>query len=477
MKPQTTLRVALADPKLLANALSGESWAAWRSLLLAAMGEPLEATELEHFRRLTGRQVPPPERVDELWCVIGRRGGKSRAIAVLAAYLAALCRVKLDPGEIGVVLCLAPSKEQAGVVLSYVAAALEQSPILSRLIRRQTSESIELTNRITIDVRSASFRRLRGQTCVACIADEAAYWQSEESSNPDTEIINAVRPSLLTTHGPLIVISSPYSRKGALWTAYRENFRPDGDVKILIAQGASRDLNPTLPQRDIDRAFEKDPAMAAAEYGAQFRSDIEGYVSIEAVAACIDRGVLERPFDRRWAYSAFTDPSGGVTDSFTIAIAHKEGKSSVLDAVRELRPPFSPEAAVVEFCALLRAYRITSVTGDRDGGEWPREQFRLGGITYEPSERSKSELYQELLPLLNSRTAGLLDNATLQRQLIGLERRTGRSGKDSIDHGPGGRDDVANSVAGALVGAATAVDPAVMASFDRDLRYPAAGIA
>jgi hypothetical protein len=34
-------------------------------------------------------------------------------------------------------------------------------------------------------------------------------------------------------------------------------------------------------------------------------------------------------------------------------------------------------------------------------------------------------------------------------QICGLERRTGRSGKDSIDHAPNGHDDLANAVAGA----------------------------
>ena len=71
MKPRTTLRKALDDPRLLGSAIPGETWAGWRSLLIATMGEPLEPDELEHFRRLTGRQEAPAERVDELWCVIG----------------------------------------------------------------------------------------------------------------------------------------------------------------------------------------------------------------------------------------------------------------------------------------------------------------------------------------------------------------------------------------------------------------------
>jgi hypothetical protein len=36
----------------------------------------------------------------------------------------------------------------------------------------------------------------------------------------------------------------------------------------------------------------------------------------------------------------------------------------------------------------------------------------------------------------------------LVHQLVGLERRTSRGGRDSIDHAPGGHDDLANSVAG-----------------------------
>jgi hypothetical protein len=36
------------------------------------------------------------------------------------------------------------------------------------------------------------------------------------------------------------------------------------------------------------------------------------------------------------------------------------------------------------------------------------------------------------------------------QQFVALERRTSRSGKDTVDHGVGGHDDVANAVAGAI---------------------------
>src|SRR5262249_29248208 len=90
MKPKITLRKALNDPELLGSSMSGPSWAVGRILRFAAWGEPLLPEEMETFRTITGRDIAPDTRVDELWCVVGRRGGKSRAMATLAVYLAGL---------------------------------------------------------------------------------------------------------------------------------------------------------------------------------------------------------------------------------------------------------------------------------------------------------------------------------------------------------------------------------------------------
>src|SRR5262245_58947577 len=136
----------------------------------------------------------------------------------------------------------------------------------------------------------------------------------------------------------------------------------------------------------------------------------------------------------------------------TLAIAHKEQQSNrvVLDAVREWRPPFSPEAVIDECCELLRSYGIRRVTGDRYAGVWVREPFIRGGIGYTVSDLEKSRIYQAFLPLINSGRVELLDLPKLISQLASLERRTSRGGKDSIDHPKGSHDDVANAAAGAL---------------------------
>ena len=166
--------------------------------------------------------------------------------------------------------------------------------------------------------------------------------------------------------------------------------------------------------------------------------------------ACVDRGVFERPPRSDITYYGFVDPSGGSADSFALAIGHLDaGKQSVVvDCLRERRPPFSPEAVTEEFAVLLRSYHITNISGDRYAGIWPVEQFSRFGVNYEQSAKPKSDLYGGLLPLINSKRVELLDHAKLLAQLCALERRTARGGKDSIDHPPGGHDDLINAVAG-----------------------------
>jgi hypothetical protein len=213
-------------------------------------------------------------------------------------------------------------------------------------------------------------------------------------------------------------------------------------------------MNPTVRQSVIDEATDRDPASAAAEWLAEFRTDIESFVSREAVEACIAFDVRERAPMSSLRYYGFVDPSGGSADSMTLAIGHRENDVVIIDALRERKPPFSPEDVVAEFSNLLKSYRVSKITGDRYAGEWPRERFKEHGITYEPSEKPKSDLYRDMLPTINSRKLDLLDDARLLTQLIGLKRRTARGGKDSIDHAPGAHDDLANALAGVCAVAA-----------------------
>lgn len=452
MKPLVTMREALADPDLLGGAIPGDSWLPGRVLLIAAMGEALDDDERALFLTLTGRESEPLEPVEELWGVVGRRGGKTRLAGTLAAYVGGLCEHGyLAPGERAVIPILAASVSQAGRAFMHAKGVLEASPVLCEQIEGEpTADTIRLATRVDIEVKPANFRTVRSITSPLVIADEAAFWAIENTVNPDKEILDAVRPALATTNGMLAVFSSPYAKRGEVYGAVRRDYGAAGDRLVLVAKGPSKLFNSTLPQRVIDRAYARDAVAAASEYGGEFRDDISAFITREVVEACVASGVRERARQEGVTYFAFVDPSGGASDAMTLAIGHTEGERAVLDAVRERKPPFSPEAVVEEFCALLRGYGVASVTGDRYAGEWPRERFRVHGVEYRLAEHPRSDLYRDMLPCLNSGTVELLDLPTLVNQLVALERRVARGGRESIDHPPNGHDDLANAVAGVV---------------------------
>jgi len=462
-----TITEALRDPALFAPWFQpAASWAPWFSFLRALFGLPLDAEGLDIYRRHTGRQTAPTSQAREAWLVVGRRGGKSRIAATVAVYLACFRDYarSLAPGERGTVMVIAADRRQARVILRYVNGLLDGVPMLAQLVESRTTEAVHLTNRISIEVHTASFRAVRGYTIVSAILDEVAFWRSEDSANPDTEIVNALRPGMATVPGALLLgASSPYARRGVIWEAFRKHHGKDGDP-VIVWRGSSSEMNATIPAEIITEAYEADPASAGAEYGAEFRRDIESFVSREAVDAVVVLGCLERPPLSSLWYAGFIDPAGGSGsgDSMTLGISHSEERDglriAVLDCVRERKPPFSPDAVVQEFGALLKQYQVTSLTGDRWGGEWVREPLAKFGIEYKIAEKPKSDIYRDhFLPLLNSKRLELLDHPRLITQLCSLERRTARGGRDSIDHGPGhlARDDVINAAAGALMLAAS----------------------
>ena len=222
---------------------------------------------------------------------------------MIAVYLACFgdYRRYLAPGERGTVIIVATNRSQARVIVRFIRALLSNVPMLKRMVERETSEAFDLTNSITIEVGTTSFKTVRGYTLVAALCDELAFWPTDDAAEPDYEVLAAIRPGMATIPGAMLLCaSSPYARRGALWDAHRRHYGKDGDP-VLVWQADTRLMNPTVPQSVIDEAMERDPASAAAEYGAQFRSDIESFVAREAVEACVDAGVHERAAHERYA--------------------------------------------------------------------------------------------------------------------------------------------------------------------------------
>jgi hypothetical protein len=433
------------------------SWRPWVLCAAAIFGLTfgLSAEDEAFILACLKRSTLPTDRARRVVLVIGRRAGKSRFASFLAVFLACFQDYSkvLAPGERGIGMVIAPDRKQARVCFRYILAFLDHVPMLAALVTSKTRDAVHLRNGISIEVHTASFRSTRGYTVVFCIVDEVAFLPQDDSAEPDHELIRSVLPAMATTNGMLILISSPHAKRGVLWRAMQEHYGKD-DTDVLVWKAPTRTMNATIPEGLVESARREDATAAATEWDAEFRGDIETFLSREAIddAVVTDRIVL--PPKAGVTYSAFADPAGGGSanaDDMTGAIVHMEADQIVVDAVFVRRPPFSPENTAADMASWLKAYRIAEVVGDKYGGEWPSEQFRKYGITYRPADAPKSAIYREFGAIVNSGRVELPDDPRLCGQLAALERRSGRSGRETIDHPPGSHDDVANAVAGAVV--------------------------
>jgi hypothetical protein len=452
-----TIDQVLADPALLGAALGDPaSWGTWFAVLRAAFGLPLNSDQQQVFAAVSGGRPVPGERIREFWAVVGRRSGKSRIAAALAVYLACFQQHKVAKGEQPMILNLSSTVDQSRVVFNYCLGFLRESPVLCQEIVDTTRHEIRLKNGVTIAVHPNSFRSVRGRTLCAAIFDEISFWRDESSATPDREVYSAVLPALVTTNGLLVGISSAYRKTGLIYSKFREHFST-ASADVLVVKGSSKLFNSTLDDGVIASQKAADPLAALSEWESEFRSDLSGFLDQHVIDGSInpDRP-LELPPRSTLHYRAFVDASGGSVagDAYAIAIAHREDGLYVLDVVRARPGPFDPSAVTAEYAQLCRDYRIGSVTGDRYAAEWVTSMWRKQAIVYQASELSASELYLEALPLFTRALVSLPDHQPLIRELLLLERSTGRMGKDTVSHPARGHDDMANVTCGVLYGLA-----------------------
>jgi hypothetical protein len=447
---------ALTDERLLGAALGNTaSWKTWRIVLKAAFGLALNEEEAKTFSSVAGNRKPPSTRVRELWAIVGRRGGKSRMAAAVAVYLSLFRKYNLAKGERGIVLVLAASQAQTRTVFSFIKGFLETSAVLAKEIANITTTEITLRNGIVLAVHSNSFRTVRGRTLVGAVFDEVAFWRDESSAVPDVEMYRAVLPSLATTNGMLVGISTPYRKLGLLHQKFREHFGQNDD-RVLVVQGSTQQFNPSLSDAEIEAQSSADPTAALSEWLAEFRTDVSSYLDDSSIEAAIEysRPLEIPPAGRDVYYKAFTDPSGGTGhDSYTLAIGHKENGDNgrfIIDVIKGCGLVRDPMNTTEEYSALLREYGISEVTGDFYSAGWVENAWSKFGVRYIRSALSKSDIYLEVIPLFTRDLVRLPEHPKLLRELRLLERHTHRSGKDTVDHGRSGHDDHANAVAGVL---------------------------
>ena len=309
--PAVSLSEAMTDPAFFRRHFGGPSWAQW---VVLARGLDARAPESDAdvaaFWRGTERPWPT-ERPREVWVISPRRTGKTSFGAFYGVCTACFRdhRAHLAPGERAVVMILACDRAQAKVTFDRVRGFLEH-PLLHPLVEAERAESIDLRGCVSIEVHTASYRSVRGRTLVAAILDEVAFWRDETSANPDAEVVAALRPALATTNGMLLGLSTPYARRGVLWTQFNRHFGKDGSP-VLVWKADARTMNPQIPEELIQAALAEDEAAARSEWLGEFRSDLESFVDRERVEACVIPNRGEAAALQGVSYRGFADASGG----------------------------------------------------------------------------------------------------------------------------------------------------------------------
>lgn len=262
----------IANPRLFGPFFKGDSWQAWQTFLKALFALPMAECELEAFRHHTGRSEPARAPYREAALICGRRAGKSRILATIAVFLAMRDYAPfLAPGERATIPIVAADRKQARTSFRYVLGLIDNIPPLAAIKGTERDDFVELGDHVVIEIHTASYRGVRGYTLAACLIDEVAFLRDEASANPDEEILAAVRPGLSSIPGGILLMgSSPYAKRGALYSAFRQHWGKDSS-RVLVFRGTSLEMNPTLDPEVVREAYEADPARASSEFGAEFR--------------------------------------------------------------------------------------------------------------------------------------------------------------------------------------------------------------
>jgi hypothetical protein len=425
---------------------------AQRTCLKVIYGLPLEETELEIYRRATGRETYLPKEHNEATIIVGRRGGKTSRIAAPIVCYEASRDHRLPKGEQAYVMLIARVKNQAQIAFRQIRHYLLNSPVLGREVVKVRQHEIVLRNGITIACYPCSHIAVRGESVVAVICDEMAFWQHEETAaNPEEEVLAALRPAMATfPNAKLIKISTPYRKEGILW----QEFQQRAELDHLVWQLPSPEMNPTLQPHILEKMRRRSEEKFRREFLAEFTDNIAGWIVPEVLDPCIIPGRSELPRVRNATYVAAVDPALKGND-FALAILHRQGEGPlVVDRVARWtgskKAPLGYEWVCEEIARLLKDYRINRVMGDQHCAVVISQHFLKLGIKYEEctfGTHTRAELFGNLKHLLIQRKVELLNEPTLLRQFRSLEERKTARGQIDIRPRSGTKDDLAVAIA------------------------------
>ncbi len=421
------------------------------------------------------------EILEEFWAgnyaiavwALGRRSGKTLMSAIVATYAACMLadeyKRHLRPGERFYIVSIANTIDQAKIALQGVKDLINGSPILKRLIVRETSDTLELSNGAVFKALPASSCSGRGMACPLLIFDELAHALDTEAGNSaGSSLYQALSPSVAQFGklGKILLLSSPWIQSGIFWDLYKQaasgNF-----AHMQVVQAPTWEVNPTISAEFLEQERRRDPELFSIEYGANFSQSLSGFVGGDLVDAAInsDRGSLPPLNKFIGSYYLSLDPAKGNRDAYTAVIVHYDGSRLVVDKFHQFSPSWGDgkkaqvNIAEVEGWILEQhsQYGFKEVVLDQYNSSATIQRLsndvRIRELTW--TVPSKTEAYSKLRELFNAGNIELYPHPKANEQIKNLTVTYRSTGQWSVSGGTGAAvDDYPAALAGAVLIAA-----------------------
>ncbi len=368
---------------------------------------------------------------------VGRRGGKSSTLCRLAVVEALYGKHHIPPGDVGVIAIISTRKEEATERLRTVMAILDALGVRYRT----ELNTISLIGRpVMFRVYTASVQGVSGFTAIFIIGDEVAKWKDlDTGTNPATEVLRSVRPTLATQpNGRIVLSSSPMGTLDAHYDAYQ-----DGETEMqTTAHAPTWIANPTLTEEST-RALESDELFWSREYGAIPQAEHERSLLSQAQLKGARDGVVHVP-EARYRYVAAMDPATR-GNAWTLIVAtqdeHQVRRVVLAKEWRGTRArPLVPGEVLADIRAHLEPYGLRHVYTDQYSGDALKEIAMGKGLllSIEPwTQALKAESFERLKSLLGESRLRIVEDAQVEADLLAVRLRLTRHGEsyELISHG------------------------------------------
>ncbi|MBW4441863.1 MAG: terminase [Plectolyngbya sp. WJT66-NPBG17] len=400
---------------------------------------------------------------------LGRRSGKTLMAAITACYAATMLADEykqfLRAGEKFYIVTVANTIDQSRIALGNIKDLINGSPLLRRMIVRETADTLELSNGAVFRAMPASSRAGRGMACPLVIFDEIAFAIDTDGNQSGNSLYQGLAPSVAQFGklGKILLLSSPWIQQGIFWDLF-EQARSGKFSHMRSEQWASWQVNTTLSPDFLAQEKARDPEMFKIEYGAEFSGSVNVFLSGEVIDAAVnhDRGSLAPMAKYKRQYILSLDPAKGGRDAYTACIAHFEGDRLVLDLWHEFEPSWHDgkklqiDVEIVENWILQQhqAYGFRKVVLDQYNSQSTIQRLRskmpIEELTW--TAQSKTQAFTKLRELFHAGKVDLYPHTKGIAQLKNLIVRYGSTGNWAVTGGTGAAvDDYPMSLAGAAL--------------------------